>query len=263
MQDFGATLQHIMDQPVLAFLLKMAIALLLLLLGWRIAKAVVKAEHRLLLEAHVDATATQFLRNTTYALLIAFIVVTGLELAGFPITSLLTVLGTMGLAVALSLKDSLSHVAAGLILMLLRPFRIGDRVSLAGQQGVVEGGYIFQTQLRGADDSLITLMNGSVVGAPIINYSRCDAQRLTLSLSLGQGTELSRALQTASATLTGDARVAAKPPLELAVTGVGTANVVLNIQVWVREAAADATRSDLLRALHNAFQQQQIAFADK
>lgn len=263
MPDFIATLQHVADQPVLALLIKLAVALLLLLLGWRVAKALVKVEHRLLIDAHVDATAAQFLRNATYVLLIAFIIVTGLELAGVPITSLLAVLGTMGLAIALSLKDSLSHVAAGLILMILRPFRIGDRVSLAGQQGVVEGGYIFQTQLRGADNSLITLMNGAVMGAPIINYSRCDAQRLSFALSLGPGVELNRAMQIASETLAADKRVAAKPPLELAVSGVGTPNVVLTVHAWACEAATDTVRSDLLRALHNAFRQQQITFADK
>jgi small conductance mechanosensitive channel len=258
MQELVDTFRYIAGQPFFGLLIKGSVALLLLFLGWRFAKALVRAESRLLVDAHIDAVVVKFLRNTTYALLLAFAVVAGLEIAGFPINSLLTLLGAMAFAVGLSLKDSLSHVAAGLILMVLRPFRIGDRVNLAGQDGVVEDGLVFQTQLRGADNSVIVLMNGSVMAAPIINYSRCDARRMTLSLNLPQGTDLAHALKLASDTLTADARLANKPPVELLVTGLGTSNVGLVVHAWASESSADAICSDLRRAMQGAFQQAQI-----
>jgi len=263
MHDLIDALEHIAGQPLPMRLLKVAAALLLFFVGWRLAKVVVRAEHRLLLDAHIDAAPAQFLRNATYVLLLAFVVVTGLELAGFPITSLLTMLGATAFAIGLALKDSVTNVAAGIILMVLRPFRIGDRVSLAGQQGIVEGSYIFETRLRGADDSVIVVMNGSAIAAPIINYSRSDAQRLTLSVKLGQDADLGRALQVASATLKADARLADTPPPELSVNGIGTSNAALVIHARLREATTEAARNELLGALHTAFRQQQISFVDK
>src|SRR6185503_5222978 len=145
-------LSRLFSDPFFHALGKVALALLLLLLGVRIGRWLANLERRVLLRAHVDTILAEFLRNVTYAACFVLLLISALELSGFPTTTLLTVVGTAGIAIGLALKDSLAHIAAGVVLIVLRPFRVGDRVNIASQEGVVDGVFIFQTRLHAADN---------------------------------------------------------------------------------------------------------------
>lgn len=129
-------------------LLNWGVALIILVVGMWLARQLSQWLHRVLTRARVEITLTNFLRNVSYALLLVLVFVSALSKIGVPPTSLIAVLGAAGLAVGLALKDSLSNIAAGVMLIVLRPMRDGDHVVIAGQEGIVDEIRIFRPGSR-------------------------------------------------------------------------------------------------------------------
>jgi len=248
----------IVNRPAVWFSLKILFALLLVALGLRIGKWAANFERRLLLRAHVDQILAEFLRNVTYVAILALLIVSALELSGFPTTSLLTTLGAAGLAIGLALKDSLSHIAAGVVLIVLRPFRVGDTVNIGGHDGVVEGIFIFQTRLHTPDNRQLTFMNGQVIAAPIFNYSECQSRRNDMTLLLAHDADLKKAIDLARTAIAADARILKNPAPSLAIGDISDKGIVLQLQVWTKPGEMGDMRSDLLTAVQAGFTAQGI-----
>ena len=255
-----AWLTRFTDDPLIWFAFKIVAGLLLILAGVRIGRWLANFERRILLGVHVDRILAEFLRNITYALILAIIVISALDVTGFPTTSLLTALGAAGLAVGLALKDSLSHIAAGVVLIVLRPFRVGDTVNIAGQDGVVEGIFIFQTRLHTLDNRDLTFMNGQVIGAPIFNYSQRPNRRTDLSLLLTHDADPQAVLAIVRDTIGADARVLREPAPYVAVADISDKGITFVVQVWTASAAMGTVRSELLAVLYQRITQRGIAF---
>jgi small conductance mechanosensitive channel len=254
-------LSRLFSDPIVQTAFKFTLGLVLLLIGMRLGRALANLERRVLLRAHVDAILAGFLRNITYAACLVLLLLSALEISGFPSTTLLTLVGTAGIAIGLALKDSLSHIAAGVVLIVLRPFRVGDRVNIANQEGVVEGLYIFQTRLHAADNRDIVLMNGAVVGAPIINYSQRPKRRVEITLPLKPDADLRQALVAAREAMAKDTRIDKDPAPAVAISGITEHGVTLSVNVWGDTVQADVMRSDLLVHLHEALRQHGISLA--
>jgi small-conductance mechanosensitive channel len=170
-----------------------------------------------------------------------------------PTTSLLAVLGAAGLAVGLALKDSLSNIAAGVMLIVLRPFRAGDAVEAAGQQGVVERVGIFQTVLRAYQNHDVVLPNSEITTAPIINFTARGQRRIDLSVGIGYGDDIRRAREALLALANGHEKVLEDPPAEVLVTGLGESSVDLVLRAWVNTPDYIGTGSELTEAVHRNF----------
>lgn len=261
MDSAVALLTQTAAAPYTWFALKIAGGLLLLIVGIRIVRWLANASMRVMLRAHVDRILAEFLRNAAQVLLLAILIVSALELTGFPTTSLLTALGAAGLAIGLALKDSLSHIAAGVVLIVLRPFRVGDSVNIAGQDGVVEGIHIFQTRLHTFDNRDLTFMNGAVIAAPIFNYSQRTNRRTDINLTLAHDVDLKRAIAAARELVAGDARILKDPAPAVAAGDITERGIVLAIQVWSAAAAMGAIKADLLVALQERLSAEGIGFA--
>ena len=147
---------------------------------------------RVLGRAHVDSTLSGFLRNIAYAAMLVLVLMTALTAIGVPTTSMFAVLGAAGLAVGLALKDSLSNIASGVMLIVLRPFRAGDHVIAAGQEGTVLEIRVFQTRLRAFDHRVIILPNSEITTAPIINYTTLPQRRMDITVGVGYDDEGTR-----------------------------------------------------------------------
>ena len=126
-------------------------ALAILLIGLWLAKWLSRALERVMTRANMEVTLRGFLRNIAYAAMMVVVVVAALQQVGVPMTSVLAVLGAAGLAIGLALKDSLSNIASGVMLIVLRPMRDGDHVVAAGQEGIVDEIRVFQTRIRAFD----------------------------------------------------------------------------------------------------------------
>jgi small conductance mechanosensitive channel len=252
-------LSRLFSDPLVQSLGKVALGLVLLLVGMRLGGWLANLERRVLLRARVDAILAEFLRNLTYAAILVLLLVSALDLSGFPTTTLLTVVGTAGIAIGLALKDSLSHIAAGVVLIVLRPFRVGDRVNISNQEGVVEGVFIFQTRLHAADNRDIVLMNGTVIGAPIINYSLREKRRIDVALPLGASANARQALSAARAVVAKDTRIDKEPAPSVAISQISETGVTLAVKVWGNTADAEVVRSELLLNLHEALGQHDVS----
>jgi small conductance mechanosensitive channel len=173
--------------------LKLLAAVVIFLVGRWLARRLILALERVLGRARVDATLIGFLRNVGYAAMLVLVVITALSAIGVPTTSMFALLGAAGLAVGLALKDSLSNIASGVMLIVLRPFRLGDHVVVAGEEGIVQEIRVFQTRLHAFDQRVIVLPNSEITTAPIINYTTLPTRRMEIPVGVGYEDDLKQA----------------------------------------------------------------------
>jgi small conductance mechanosensitive channel len=252
---------QLVNHPAVWFGIKIVGALLLAWIGVHIGRWAARLEHRVLLRAHVDQILAEFLRNVTYAVVLALIFVSALEVAGFPTTSLFAVLGAAGLAIGLALKDSLANIAAGVVLIVLRPFRVGDTVTIAGQDGVVEGVFIFQTRLHTADNRDLIFMNSAVIAAPIFNQSMRSTRRADITLVLAHGADLQAVYDVAKQAIAADDRILNEPAPAFSVGDITERGLVFGVQVWSAAAVMGDVRAKLLAHLYEQFGARGVALA--
>lgn len=213
--------------------LRVLAGLFLLYLGVHLSRKLSKLAEAALLRAGVDTTAAMFLRKLIYVGLLVVAVLAVLQVFNVPVSSAFAVLGAVGLAIGLALKDSLSNVASGVGLVTLRPFKVGDVVTIAGMSGKVESVSIFQTVLRGPDNQTITLPNSLITTAPIVNHTPGAMRRIELLISIDYGDDIAMARRTALEVIHADERVLPEPAPDVLVYSLGASGVDLGIRCHV------------------------------
>ncbi|TDI34328.1 MAG: mechanosensitive ion channel [Acidobacteria bacterium] len=224
-------------------------ALVVLMIGRVLAGWTRATVRKLLNRGSVDSTLVPFLSNMVYYLMMAFVVIAVLGLFGIPTASVIAVLGAAGLAVGLALQGTLGNFAAGVMLLLFRPFRVGDSVEVAGTRGGVQEISIFNTVLNSPDNVRITVPNGMVFGQTIKNYSSNETRRVDLVFSIGYGDDIGKAMQIIHNAINSDARVLKDPAPVVAVNELADSSVNLVVRPWVRKENYGALRWDLIRRL--------------
>ncbi len=169
---------------------KLVLALVIYLIGKWVAKKITNTIGRMMKAREVDETLNQFLANIVYAILLIAVILAALDSLGLPITSLFAIVGAAGLAVGLALKDSLGNFAAGVMLVMFRPFGKGDFVEVAGVAGVVDEVRIFSTILTTGDNRQIIIPNGLINAATITNYTAHDMRRVDMVFGVGYNDDL-------------------------------------------------------------------------
>ncbi|WP_407367617.1 mechanosensitive ion channel domain-containing protein [Xanthomonas campestris pv. campestris] len=233
------------------YALNCGLALLILVVGMWLAKQLSQWLHRALTRARVEITLANFLRNVSYALLLVLVFVSALSKIGVPPTSLIAVLGAAGLAVGLALKDSLSNIAAGVMLIVLRPMRDGDHVVIAGQEGIVDEIRIFQTRIKAFDERMITLPNSTITTAPIINYSTLPTRRLEVTVGVGYGDDLKKAQQLLLQIAKDNPNVLDTPAPFVQVTNLGESTVDLMLFAYASNGNFGAAKSTTLEQIRD------------
>jgi small-conductance mechanosensitive channel len=236
--------------------LKLVAAILIFLVGRWITKRLLLGMDRVMARASVDAILSGFLRNIAYAVLLVLVVMTSLSALGVPTTSMFAIVGAAGLAVGLALKDSLSNIASGVMLIVLRPFRAGDHVIAAGQEGIVEDVRVFQTRLRAFDHRIIVLPNSQITTAPIINYSALPTRRMEIKVGVGYDDDLRTARELLLDIARREPLVLDTPEPFVQVKNLGESSVDLMLFAFARnddygEAVSrvtEAIRTDLIGA---------------
>ena len=226
-------------------------ALAILLIGLWLAKWLSRALERVMTRANMEVTLRGFLRNIAYAAMMVVVVVAALQQVGVPMTSVLAVLGAAGLAIGLALKDSLSNIASGVMLIVLRPFRAGDYVQAAGVEGTVEQIRVFQTRLRTIDNRVIVLPNSLITTAVIVNFTANPKRRIDLTVGVGYDDDLKTAKDTLLALATGHPKVLKEPVPEVLVTALAESSVNLELRAWAKTGDLVHTKSDLVEGIRN------------
>lgn len=232
---------------------KLLAALLILVVGLRLAKWIANLAERGLARADVEPTAVQFLRKVAYVALLVLLALTVLGVFDVPMTSAFAVLGAAGIAIGLALKDSLSNIASGVMLVTLKPFRVGHVVTIAGETGKVESVSIFQTTLRGADNQVIVLPNSLVTGDSIINLTPDTMRRIELVVGIGYGDDIDVARAAALKVIAADARVLPEPEPDVLVYALADNSVNLGIRCHVANDDFFVTKCELTERIKQAF----------
>ena len=185
-------LRHVADVYLLPFGLKLLIALAIFVFGRWISRAILRGLDRVMERSHMDVSLRKFLGDIAYAVLFVVIAIAALDTVGVKTTAVVAVLGAAGLAIGLALQGSLSNFAAGVMLIVLRPYKVGDVVVIGKYMGRVDAIRVFHTLLITADYREITIPNGTIIAAPIENLTVLGRRRVDFVVSVAQATDLAK-----------------------------------------------------------------------
>jgi len=202
--------------------------------------------------SRIDTTLATFFASIVRYALLAFVIIAVLDRFGVQTTQIIAVLGAATLAIGLALQGTLSNVAAGVMLILFRPYRIGDFVEVAGQRGTVRDINLFVTELSTPQNVKVTLPNGQCWGAPILNYTFNGTRMIDMTFSVAYATDLDDAIKVVRDVIVADPRVLADPAPFVKVSALGEYSVTLLSNVWCRASDAVHMRLDLTKAVKEA-----------
>jgi small conductance mechanosensitive channel len=195
----------------------------------------------------------RFLGNILYAVLLVAVIIAAVDQLGVNTTSLLAVFGAAGLAVGLALQNSLSNFSAGVMLIIFRPFKVGDFIEAAGVTGVVEEVQIFNTLLKTPDNREIIVPNGQIYSGTITNFSARDTRRIDLVFGIGYDDDIKKAKQLIEQIMTADDRILKEPAAAVALGELADSSVNINVRPWVKSENYWPVRADLLENVKAAF----------
>lgn len=242
-----------LESLLIIYGLRMIAAVIILIIGrWVASLAAGMIRRGLEATSHMDLTVTAFLSSLVYYGTLAVTLVLILQVAGIQATSLVAILGTASLAIGLALQGTLSNLAAGVMLLIFRPFRIGDMIEVAGKSGTVVSLNVFMTEIAAGDNVKVLLPNGQVWGtAAITNLTAYPTRRISLTITL----PIDRDPETEAAHLRGsiatDRMFLPMPAPTVTITALGDATVELTAQASARTADAVQAREDMIRHLRD------------
>ena len=235
-------------------------AVALLVIGRWIAARSGRLTRDALTRADVDPQLVPFFAQATHYSLLAIVAVAVLQLFGVETTSLVAVIGAASLAVGLALQGTLSSFAAGVMLLVMRPFKIGDAISVSGSTGVVAEVTLFVTTLNTFDNVQIVLPNSAVYGATITNFSANEKRRIDLIMGISYGDDIGKAIASIHAILAAEERILQEPAPAVAVTELADSSVNIMVRPWVDSSNYGAVRGDVTRALKEGLEAAGISF---
>jgi small conductance mechanosensitive channel len=225
-------------------------AIVVALIGWWAASFAERATRRALMRlAYMDPTAGAFLSSFVYYAVLVVALAIILQMIGVQATSLVAILGAASLAIGLALQGTLSNVAAGVMLLIFRPFRLGDSIEVAGKSGTVKNLNLFMTELATVDNVQVFIPNGQVWGGALSNFSTYETRRISMSFPVALDKDVETILAKLRAQLEHDGRVLKIPPPSVRTSNLMKKAVEISIEAWTKPDDVVAVRADLVRSL--------------
>ncbi len=216
--------------------LKIVGAILILIVGRFVAKMLVNVLRSLMTKRKVDETLVSFTGSLSYVALMTFVIIAAINKLGIQTASFVAILGAAGLAIGLALQGSLANFAAGVLLIIFKPFKIGDFIEGGGISGVVEIISIFTTELKSPDNKKIIVPNAKMTGDNIINYSAKECRRVDMVAGVGYGDDLDKVRSVLENIIAGDDRILKDPAPTVAVLELADSSVNFAVRPWVKTA---------------------------
>ena len=213
--------------------IKLITALLVLLLGLMITRWLTKGAVKMLRKANVNESLVPFLKTLISATLKILVIISVLGMVGIQMTSFIAVLGAAGLAVGLALQGTLQNFAGGIIILLFKPYKVGDVIETQGYIGVVKEIQIFTTVLTTADNKTIIIPNSPIATGSLVNYTTQGTRRVDLTFGIGYGDDIDRAREIIFKIIEGDDRILKEPAPMVKVAELGDSSVNFATRVWV------------------------------
>ncbi len=213
--------------------LKLIGAILIFIIGRIAAKVFGKIVEKVMNSRKIDPTIVNFVGNLTYIALLAFVIIAALSQLGIQTTSFVAILGAAGLAIGLALQGSLANFASGFLMIIFRPFKVGDYIEGAGTAGIVENIQIFTTQLKTPDNKTVIIPNSSLTGGNIVNWTAKGTRRVDLTAGIGYDDDIDKAKSILMNILQNDPRVLKDPAPTVAVAELADSSVNFVVRPWV------------------------------
>lgn len=252
-------MDNFFDAYVFPWVVDIALALVIFFVGRWVVKQVTKLLERVLRKAKVEDMLVNFISSIANVVLLLFVIVASLNQLGVDTTSLIALLGAAGLAIGLSLQDSLKNFAAGVMLVIFKPFREGDFVEAAGVAGVVEHIQIFNTIMRTGDNREVIIPNGAIYSGVITNFSARDTRRVDMVFGIGYDDDLRKAKEILNEIIAADERILKDPAPVIAVSELADSSVNFIVRPWVNSADYWAVLWDTTETVKLRFDQEGIS----
>lgn len=239
-------MESFINEYVLPWSYKLLIAVIVFIVGRILVKGIMAAVRGVMSRAKTDAILISFVNSILQILLMLVVAVIALDQLGVDTTSLVALVGAAGLAIGLALKDSLQNFAAGVMLVLFRPFKTGDFVDIAGVSGIVEQITIFSTLVRTGDNKEVIVPNGAIYSDTIVNYSARDTRRIDLVVGVDYSADVREVKRVLEGILNAHPQVLKDPEPVVALVELADSSVNFNVRPWVKTDDYWGVRAEIL-----------------
>ena len=228
-------------------------ALAIFIIGRWIAKGIRRGVRRMMEKGGADPIIIGFVGSIVYIALLAFVVIAALGQLGIQTTSFIAILGAAGLAVGLALQGSLANFAAGFLMIIFRPFKVGDFVEAAGVAGVVKDMQIFTTTMKTGDNKTIIIPNAKISADNIINYSAEENRRVDMTVGVAYDADLSKVRDVLNDIISKDERILSDPAPQVAVAELSDSSVNFIVRIWTKTGDYWGVKCDTTETIKNRF----------
>lgn len=228
-------IQQVIDLAVV-YGIKIALALAIYIVGKWLVGVVSNAMQKAMSARDVDPTIAKFVGSIAYYLMFAFVIIAALGQLGVQTASVVAIMGAAGLAIGFALQGTLSNFAAGVMMILLRPIKVGDWVEVAGESGSVSEVAIFATTLLTGDNKTVIIANAAVMGSNIINYSTQQERRIDLVVGVGYSSNIQQVKDELQAIASAESRILHDKGVTIGVSELADSSVNLVFRSWVKSA---------------------------
>lgn len=242
------------------FGLQALVAILIFYIGRMIARIISNGMKKVMQKQEVDKILESFVSNLVYWLLMTFVIIAAINQLGIQTTSLIAIMGAAGLAVGLAMQGSLSNFAAGVLIVLFRPYRVGDFVEAAGISGSVEQVQILTTILKTPDNKQIIVPNSEIMGSIITNYSANETRRVDLVFGVSYSDDIDKVRSILTEMVNADERILKDPECVIKVGELADSSVNFLVRPWVKTADYWGVYWDLTEAVKKRFDKEDISF---
>ena len=235
-------------------------AILIFIVGRFIIKLINRLVASILQRRHIETSVQTFLSSLVNIILTILLIITVIGALGVNTTSFAALIASAGVAIGMALSGNLQNFAGGLIILLFKPYRVGDFIDVCGVQGTVSAVQIFHTILLTPDNKAVYLPNGSTSSSTITNYSREDKRRIEWTFGIDYGEDVGRARTAILSVITADARILPDPAPFVAVGGLSDSSVDIIVRVWVPTEEYWNVYFDMHQRVYETFNEQKINF---
>jgi len=239
--------------------LKIVGAIAIFIIGKWVVKKLTIASKKLMEKAKVDQTLVEFAESLIYFVLLLVVVLASLNTLGVNTTSFVAIFGAAGLAIGLALQGSLANIGAAVLIIIFKPFKVGDFVEAGGATGTVEDVNLFSTIIAPVDNRTIIVPNSAIVGGNITNYSRKSQRRVDHTFGIGYNDDLKLAKEILTQIMNEDDRVLPEPAPFVAVSELGESSVNFVFRAWVKTEDYWDVHFDMLEKVKLTFDEAGIS----
>jgi small conductance mechanosensitive channel len=261
--DLGITWQEavaFLKTSALEFGINLVTAIIIFYVGRLGVNLITRGIRKVMDAQQVDTTLVSFVSNLVNMILLVIVVIAAVGALGVQTTSFIAILGAAGLAVGLALQGSLSNFASGVLIIIFRPYKVGDWIEGAGISGAVEDVQILTTILKTGDNKQIIVPNSQIMGGIITNYSANDKRRVDMVIGVSYDDDLDKTRSVLEELIAADERILKDPAHTIAVSELGDSSVNFIVRPWVNTPDYWSVMFDLTEAIKKRFDQEGISF---